>query len=569
MDNIAPCINESTLVYAENGMVSVTETLIRCLQYINDPLMFPGYFFNASDLPFVVKNMVVLNNLISIKEVDNSAELDIYFRLYWQDPRLNMPALWSALQDINPILGSMGIDVSQLLGVQDVLSSQVPSVWLPDIFFPEAIETNLGDHFLKLHPNGTMEWSRHLQMKLIQSQFDYRKYPMDEQFIMLRFFSYGLNSSLLVQEFYDPVAPVSLFANYKGTPTFTENAIWTYQRCPGEIVLEVNGYGRVRSAVHDFCYISRQSTGVTMRLGVPILLMVILAVFTFWASMETRSDSTVTILLAVSALYIVVFQSVPMLGYLTVFDSFVLVMFFMLFIVCLIHQSVFRLSGKLDENPCRLLVVRLMESFSRILLLPIVMSVFLVCFAPSYNPGVVALCASCTAIFTGFVTTRELAGLRKTYTLMTELLATKIAFFDKATVIEKLIFNIYYYGKISTSVRHYRESAQENINHGSNVTTTAVETTISHEPQRKSKIVESSNHNWDRSRNRGGSSGKTSATTEMDYRGSLGMEMSVKSIRDRSISASAQQQQQQQQQQSVVRNPAVSLQRSDSDDEVA
>ena len=35
-------------------------------------------------------------------------------------------------------------------------------------------------------------------------------------------------------------------------------------------------------------------------------------------------DSTITILLAISALYIVIFQSIPMLGYLTAFDDFII-----------------------------------------------------------------------------------------------------------------------------------------------------------------------------------------------------------------------------------------------------
>ena len=35
-------------------------------------------------------------------------------------------------------------------------------------------------------------------------------------------------------------------------------------------------------------------------------------------------DSTITLLLAISALYIVVFSSIPMLGYLTDFDEYII-----------------------------------------------------------------------------------------------------------------------------------------------------------------------------------------------------------------------------------------------------
>ena len=57
------CIDENSLVYSYTGVISVTQTLIKCLQNINDPLMFPGYF-NISLIPFVVKSQIALNNLI-------------------------------------------------------------------------------------------------------------------------------------------------------------------------------------------------------------------------------------------------------------------------------------------------------------------------------------------------------------------------------------------------------------------------------------------------------------------------------------------------------------------------
>ena len=44
---------------------------------------------------------------------------------------------------------------------------------------------------------------------------------------------------------------------------------------------------------------------------------------TFWAEPETRVDSITTLILAVSALYIVILGNIPLVGYLTDFDRFV------------------------------------------------------------------------------------------------------------------------------------------------------------------------------------------------------------------------------------------------------
>ena len=70
--------------------------------------------------------------------------------------------------------------------------------------------------------------------------------------------------------------------------------------------------------------LQRASFGVVYRLALPVLLLLLLVGLTFWGSPESRIDTTITILLAVSALYIVIFSSVPMLGYLTTFDSYII-----------------------------------------------------------------------------------------------------------------------------------------------------------------------------------------------------------------------------------------------------
>lgn len=38
---------------------------------------------------------------------------------------------------------------------------------------------------------------------------------------------------------------------------------------------------------------------------------------TFWANVDSRIDTTMTILLSVSALYVVILSNIPLLGYLT------------------------------------------------------------------------------------------------------------------------------------------------------------------------------------------------------------------------------------------------------------
>ena len=70
--------------------------------------------------------------------------------------------------------------------------------------------------------------------------------------------------------------------------------------------------------------VRREAAGIVYRLAFPIMLLILLVGLSFWGEVSSRVDITITILLAVSALYIVIFSSIPMLGYLTVFDYYIL-----------------------------------------------------------------------------------------------------------------------------------------------------------------------------------------------------------------------------------------------------
>jgi len=70
--------------------------------------------------------------------------------------------------------------------------------------------------------------------------------------------------------------------------------------------------------------VQRESSGITYRLAFPIMLLLLLVGLSFWSESGARVDTTITILLAVSALYIVIFSSIPMLAYLTRFDYYIL-----------------------------------------------------------------------------------------------------------------------------------------------------------------------------------------------------------------------------------------------------
>jgi hypothetical protein len=457
------CIGSADEVEYINGAPSVTLTLIKCLKNISDPLAFPGYFYSPPKV-FWVDTQVAINNLITVSEVENSVTFDFFFRVNWVDTRLKISDLANALNEINPEIVRAGFDISQIVGVPDISTQDQPGIWYPDLFFPEASVIDSNSQLLRYRPDtGKLEWSRHIIITLLQSTFEYQHYPMDRQTIVMRYFSYGLNTSFLRQRFFmtnRTASPVVLFKNFEFAQSFKLNPMWSYVSGYGRIVDENNGGSppRIRSSAQIFIEIERKSTGVVLRLGIPILLCAVLGALTFWASIDSRVDSCVTLLLAVSALYIVIFQSVPMLGYLTTFDEFTLSMFIILFVCSVVHSLVLRLDSKREANPARDVFIRVIEAFHRICLIPVICFVYAALFGDIYELEVMVFGFVCVSLFFLFICFREIMGLRKRFLSSIDKLNQKIDNFDKSTAFERLLFNIIFFGKLSTSTSFYHEA---------------------------------------------------------------------------------------------------------------
>jgi len=151
----------------------------------------------------------------------------------------------------------------------------------------------------------------------MQPTLEFSQYPNDEQTIHLRFGSYAYSQTYLKLSFFEPA--VTFNQNYDGSETFTENPLWTYDSNSYSTYLSSSGF---LNAIYHLT-VSRQGSGIVVRLVLPITLLILLAGLTFWAEYAGRVDSTITLLLSVSALYIVILANIPLLGYLTAIDTYI------------------------------------------------------------------------------------------------------------------------------------------------------------------------------------------------------------------------------------------------------
>ena len=154
----------------------------------------------------------------------------------------------------------------------------------------------------------------------MQPKLQFVTYPNDVQVIDLRYGSYAYNQDYLKMSFVDPA--ISYNTNYDNSYTFRTNPIWKDNNVSSTYGTYLSG-SKFMNSIYRI-HIQRKGKGVVIRLILPITLLCILGGLTFWADYGNRVDSTITLLLAVSALYIVILSNIPLLGYLTNLDKYVL-----------------------------------------------------------------------------------------------------------------------------------------------------------------------------------------------------------------------------------------------------
>jgi hypothetical protein len=178
-------------------------------------------------------------------------------------------------------------------------------------------------------------------------------------------------------------------------------------------------------------------------------------------------NSTVTMLLAISALYIVVIQNIPMIGYLTKIDFFVIMIFVILFGCSVLHLFTLRLQSddKISKWPVRKFYIRFLEFIGRIFVIPIITTCYLVYFHVTLLPSQIY----CTCIFIGlfslFVSVREVVALSTVFQRAMKDISKKFNELDDMSMLEVVVFNYYIYGIYSSKLTHHvrQQSVQDRL----------------------------------------------------------------------------------------------------------
>lgn len=265
-------------------------------------------FHNVAPLNVTVSMAVV--HMGSLSEVDMDFSVDVFFRQYWQDPRLKHNLT-------EPIL---------LPGYAR------QAIWLPDTFFlnvkiAKYHNVPADNGRITIYSDGNVSWSSRITMTA-NCRLDLRDYPLDEQSCNLTFLSYTY-----------PVNQVDYF--WKASE---HNVIDVIEDEMNEFTLKdiktrktLVEYGTPDYAFTHLLavfYLNRRLGYSFIQIYTPTVLIVMLSWLSFWISKDAvpaRVALVVTTVLTIVTLMGSFRSSVPKVSYVKALDVFFIISLFFVF----------------------------------------------------------------------------------------------------------------------------------------------------------------------------------------------------------------------------------------------
>jgi hypothetical protein len=413
----------SGLIFDSYGRIDLPAMVNNCSLTASSPLSNPSIFTpnNATK----VYMQIAINNLIEVDDLSNQVTLDFYFRLTWHDPRLLLPnELYG--QVLPYYLKNDGFTVNQY-GFENLF-------WTPDLTFIDSINAQVQAEVIKWKENGTIYWSRHYITTLMQANMNFMQYPDDRQNFTIRVQSYAYTSSAL--EIYPQNPALVLIDNAilcsDTNPECLEvlgNQIWTFKDYSSSVLVEnqpLPGYpDRAFWTVYVSLGFERQSQGIVFRLALPVLILLVIVGISFYVAIEVRIDVAVNMILVVAALYLVIGQEIPFVGYLSKMDKYVTATFMLLAFTLFIFFISMQLERTQEKYPLRLFFRVFLLYFMRLAWMPTIFALYFFSFKADNNPQSVVILSSIVIAFAGFQSLSNFGKIKSSLTTCVLMLREK------------------------------------------------------------------------------------------------------------------------------------------------
>jgi hypothetical protein len=367
------------MMYTPSGTVDVEQMLYACSKNTGGsmfpPSLFAGLNSSFSHPATIVNVSLAFNAVVEIDDVHATVTLDFWFRQYWKDPRWKFPTeLWKQLSSVARYEG---------LELVPYVREGDPTLnfWLPDTYILESISHEVQAEMIHLFQNSDVWWSKHIVIVIKQGLFDLRKYPIDHQQFTLTLQSWAYATQFVKLRPFEIGPPPVVFNDDPtlGKKYIDLDPLWTF--VSSQVVVKDQYLPSFFDPYRNFTTVSfylnfkRESYGIIFRLALPILMFLLIVGFAFWADIQSRIEVTITMLLAVSAFYLIIGQIIPFVGYFSLLDKFITTAFCVLSGAAGIHYMTYNLDAEKYKYPMNELFRDSVVYLSRLLWAPVILGI--------------------------------------------------------------------------------------------------------------------------------------------------------------------------------------------------
>ena len=245
------------------------------------------------------------------------------------------------------------------------------------------------------------------------------------------------------------------------------------------------GFPMIRAGVIVGIIISRESTGLILRYALPMALMSFMATVMFWADLNERTYDTITILLALAAFSVVVYDNIPQVGYLTIFDYYVAILFYLISVCVLIHIFTAQArssEAKLLKWPLRQVYVKLSDYVGRCVFTPFVILLYLTMFrrfTSADGSFEIAMTVILLPTYAYTVIYLETQSLQRCYRGVIHQIDKKVGDEQLLSALECLAINAFYYRRLSLDMNTHRTKLRNGQGQGQGQGTVEVDISYS------------------------------------------------------------------------------------------
>ncbi len=264
-----------------------------------------------------------VSNLADINQASETFDVAGYLMYNWRDPRL----------------------AYQPQPNETSRASSLDKIWHPAIEMVNFKSSTSSDTLVNILPDGTVEAQERFS-KTLSSGLALQKFPFDRQSlqIVLESLQYDARSIKLIADF----DRISI-----GTDSFVSLSEWQIGKATGTngrsfFPPEKQQYSRVIVAIN----VTRNSGFYVFKIMLPLLLITITSWSVFWidpGEFSTQIGIAFTNLLTIVALLLVINDTLPRVGYLTLMDGFTMICFMTIVVAVLVlifaHRSTIKDNG--------------------------------------------------------------------------------------------------------------------------------------------------------------------------------------------------------------------------------